>query len=240
MVTLYRLVAQSGSATGAFPLDQPEMVLGRDPNTDIPVDDKEISRRHARLFQQGGNWILEDLGSLNGTYVNNIRLTQPHILRPGEVVNLGDHVTFLFEAVQMDPDATVAKPASPRRAAQQAAPAPDAFVPPAPAFTPPAQPQPVYTPPAPKPAAPPVNPIMPPPAPAQPQAYSGQVPQQPDQFGGQPAKKKLPTWAVVVIVAAVILLVICVIPFIIIDATNQWCNLFGGIFNGLMPGSCPL
>ncbi|HWQ46405.1 MAG TPA: hypothetical protein VN376_06030, partial [Longilinea sp.] len=98
----------------------------------------------------------------------------------------------------------------------------------------------VYAPPTPKPAAPPVNPIMPPPAPVQPQAYSGQVPQQPDQFGGKAAKKKLPTWAVVVIVAAVILVVLCVIPFIIIDATNQWCNLFGNIFNGLMPGACPL
>jgi len=58
----------------------------------------------------------------------------------------------------------------------------------------------------------------------------------------QPAKKflsTLPTWAVILFIAIGFFILFCLIPFIIIEVTNQWCNLFSGFFNAISPGICP-
>lgn len=62
------------------------MFIGRDLTNDIVINDAEISRRHARLISQAGGYVLEDLGSTNGTFINGQRLASPYILRPGETV----------------------------------------------------------------------------------------------------------------------------------------------------------
>ena len=49
----------------------------------------------------------------------------------------------------------------------------------------------------------------------------------------------LPTWAVVLFVAVGFIILFCLIPFVIIEVTNQWCNLFSGFFNAISPGVCP-
>lgn len=48
-----------------------EYILGRDPRVHIPVPDKYVSRRHLRIFYKNGKWLIEDLGSRNGTLVND-------------------------------------------------------------------------------------------------------------------------------------------------------------------------
>lgn len=109
MNTAYRLVLKSGSnAEQVFPLDLPELLIGRDPTSQIPIPDSEVSRRHARLFTQGVNYVLEDLGSTNGTSVNGQRLVGPYILQPGEIITLGENTHLLFDQYVVDPDATVA------------------------------------------------------------------------------------------------------------------------------------
>ena len=60
--------------------------------------------------------MIEDLGSTNGTFVNGQRLSAPHVLRPGEMIMLGEAVTLVYEAAQFDPNATVISPASDRPA----------------------------------------------------------------------------------------------------------------------------
>lgn len=60
----------------------------------------------------------------------------------------------------------------------------------------------------------------------------------------EPAKEKAndqkrPTWVIILIIALAFLVVFCVIPLIVIEATNQWCNLFAGFFNSISPGVCP-
>lgn len=103
----YRLVLKSGSnAEQVFLLDSPELIIGRDPANQISIPDPEVSRRHARLFTQGVNYILEDLGSTNGTAVNGQRLVGPYILQPGEIITLGENTHLLFEQYVVDPDAT--------------------------------------------------------------------------------------------------------------------------------------
>jgi pSer/pThr/pTyr-binding forkhead associated (FHA) protein len=114
MDSAYRLVMRTGPTVGkVYPLDKNEIFIGRDLANDISINDPEVSRRHARIFLQGNNFVLEDLGSTNGTMVNGQRLMGPYMLRPGELVVLGEQVSLLFESAVPDSDATVA--AVPRR-----------------------------------------------------------------------------------------------------------------------------
>jgi len=107
--TSYRLVMRSGPNPGqTFDLLQPEITIGRDINNTIVINDAEVSRKHARIFTQGGFYQLEDTGSTNGTFVNGQRLMGPHLLRPGETIFLGETVSLFFELTQFDPNATVA------------------------------------------------------------------------------------------------------------------------------------
>jgi predicted component of type VI protein secretion system len=49
---------------------------------------------------------------------------------------------------------------------------------------------------------------------------------------------KLPTWAVVLLIALGFIVLFCIIPLFFIEITNQWCNLFSGFFNAISPGTC--
>jgi hypothetical protein len=51
--------------------------------------------------------------------------------------------------------------------------------------------------------------------------------------------QQLPAWMVVSIIAILFIILFCLIPFLLIDITNQWCNLFPGFFNSMSPGICP-
>ena len=74
----------------------PEMVIGRDPGCHRVIDRSTISGRHARLRRTGNRLLLEDLGSSNGTYVNDHRVDGPTEVRPGDLITLGAE-TFRLE-----------------------------------------------------------------------------------------------------------------------------------------------
>jgi len=125
----YQLTMRSGPNPGTvYALDSDQISIGRDSSNEIPVNDAEVSRRHSRLTFQGGKYVLEDMGSTNGTFVNGQRLTGPRVLKSGEVISLGEQIVFVYEAVDSDPGATMV---SPRNAA----------APPRPVATPPPPPQ---------------------------------------------------------------------------------------------------
>ena len=146
--TLYRLVVKAGGVIGtAYALESAEIHIGRDAQNDVVIAEADISRRHARLTRQDGGYVLEDLGSTNGTFVNGQRLTSPYPLRPGDEVRLGPKVVLVYEQVS-DPNATVAVSAETLRAAPT--------VPPSPAPAP-ARPAPTPPPPPPAKAAPPAK-----------------------------------------------------------------------------------
>lgn len=71
-----------------FPLEKDDIVLGRGADCDIMVDRDSVSRRHARVFRAGNNWIVEDLNSTNGSYVND-QLIQRHPLRDSDFLKIG-------------------------------------------------------------------------------------------------------------------------------------------------------
>ena len=71
-------------------LDSSALIVGRDPQSGLSLSsDDYASTRHARVEPRpDGVWV-EDLGSTNGTFVNGDRLTRPHLLRPGDVIRIG-------------------------------------------------------------------------------------------------------------------------------------------------------
>ena len=71
-----------------FALNRSEVVLGRGSDCDIQVDRDSVSRRHARVFRAGDQWLVEDLGSTNGSYVNDVPVTKS-ALRDSDFVKIG-------------------------------------------------------------------------------------------------------------------------------------------------------
>ena len=64
------------------------LVIGRSSSCQLVVADDTVSRRHAELFAEEGRWLLRDLGSSNGTWVNGRRVVEAEV-RPGDVLHLG-------------------------------------------------------------------------------------------------------------------------------------------------------
>ena len=111
MTSQFQLIMRTGPTPGAaYTLEGDQMTIGRDSTNEIVINDAEISRRHARLTFQGGKYVLEDLGSTNGTFVNGQRLAGPRVLKTGEVVSFGEQIVLVFESSTFDPAATVASP----------------------------------------------------------------------------------------------------------------------------------
>jgi hypothetical protein len=66
-----------------------ELTLGRQPQNDVVLLDPAVSRRHAQLRYRDGRWIIKDLDSRNGSFVNGVRVGRSE-LRPGDVLTVGD------------------------------------------------------------------------------------------------------------------------------------------------------
>jgi hypothetical protein len=94
-----KLVVQTGPLAGReFPLNKPVVAVGRGVGNDIMISDAQISRRHAEIRQAGGGFVVADVGSTNGTLVNNQRITVPQQLRPGDVIQVGQ-TRLVFQPV---------------------------------------------------------------------------------------------------------------------------------------------
>jgi FHA domain len=71
------------------------MVVGRAIECDLRLEDTYVSQQHARIFGKNGSWYVEDLGSTNGTFVNEQRLAAPAMLAPGDRIRVGTTVMEL-------------------------------------------------------------------------------------------------------------------------------------------------
>jgi len=72
-----------------YPLTSAEMTIGREEGNDIVVDLDNVSRRHCRLFLREKKIHVADMGSTNGTYLNDLEVTQETVLRSGDLVKVG-------------------------------------------------------------------------------------------------------------------------------------------------------
>lgn len=97
------LVLYSGEQTGTrFPLVDGRLVLGRAPDCDVCLESLGISRRHAELREEHGAVVLHDLGSSNGTHLNDQRLAQPQALKDGDLIRLGQLLLRFYERHSVD------------------------------------------------------------------------------------------------------------------------------------------
>jgi len=95
-----RLVEQGGDAT-AHEVAVGEVTLGRSPSCNVVADTSDVSKVHARIERTRDQLLLEDLGSANGTFVNDVRV-QSAFLKAGDVVRLGGAERFVVE-LEMGP-----------------------------------------------------------------------------------------------------------------------------------------
>jgi hypothetical protein len=87
--------AGGGRVGESFPLERDRMTIGRRPDSDVFLDDVTVSRDHALLVRRNGEVYLDDLGSLNGTYVNRRRVESQR-LADGDELQIGKYkLTFL-------------------------------------------------------------------------------------------------------------------------------------------------
>jgi pSer/pThr/pTyr-binding forkhead associated (FHA) protein len=90
------VIRSGGGRVGeSFPLERDRMTIGRRPDSDVFLDDVTVSRDHTLLVRRNGDFYLDDLGSLNGTYVNRRRI-ESHRLADGDELQVGKYkLTFL-------------------------------------------------------------------------------------------------------------------------------------------------
>ncbi|HSP33988.1 MAG TPA: FHA domain-containing protein, partial [Thermoanaerobaculia bacterium] len=72
------------------PLRGDSVSIGRASECTIPIRDRYLSRKHAEILAAGPNWVLKDLGSVNGTYLNGARVQKDMVLNTGDRIRLGD------------------------------------------------------------------------------------------------------------------------------------------------------
>jgi pSer/pThr/pTyr-binding forkhead associated (FHA) protein len=90
------VIRSGGGRVGqSFPMAGEKMTIGRSPETDVFLDDVTVSREHATLVRRGGDWYLDDSGSLNGTYVNRQRVDS-HRLVDGDELQIGKFKLTFF------------------------------------------------------------------------------------------------------------------------------------------------
>jgi hypothetical protein len=65
------------------------LTIGREHGNDLIVDEDTVSGRHSRLMMRDGLWWIEDLGSTNGTLVNEVQIARPKKLGPGDLIQIG-------------------------------------------------------------------------------------------------------------------------------------------------------
>jgi predicted component of type VI protein secretion system len=187
-------------------LEGGSLLIGRDPACNLIVNDVEVSRRHARLIAQSGGYAIEDMGSTNGTFIDEQRIKGVVPLKPGAVIRLGDHVSFTYEAVPADEAGTIGmrqqllKPTT-APAARGAAAAPPAR-----------------------------SEVMPAPMPAQEPEAAQPVRRRPRRGG---IRLPLFTQRWMMIAAVLLILGSCAAIFFFwyVDANYLWCDVFGGLIS---------
>jgi len=89
------LVLEPAAQRGrTFPLGQ-ELTVGRAAGCQVTLDDTYVSQLHARVFARDGQYLVEDLGSTNGTYLNRARVTGAMVMKRGDRLQVGNTVMEL-------------------------------------------------------------------------------------------------------------------------------------------------
>ena len=83
------VVVEGPLAQTVIPLGTAQVTIGRAPDSTLVIDDDYASSRHARIYAGDDGWVVEDLGSTNGTWIDRTRITSPTVLPPGVPLRIG-------------------------------------------------------------------------------------------------------------------------------------------------------
>lgn len=97
--TLVGSLTPDDASGSVFPLLDSECVIGRAPENGISIPDGSVSSRHARIIRNADGFVIEDLKSRNGTFVNGEKVEQPRLLADGDVVRVGK-IIMTFNVAQ--------------------------------------------------------------------------------------------------------------------------------------------
>jgi hypothetical protein len=91
------LIAREGEFMGhQWSLDRPETIIGRGSDADIVLPERQVSRHHIRIVNDNNGYVLHDLGSKNGTYLNGQQVGEPTRLKDGDEIQIALCVKLLF------------------------------------------------------------------------------------------------------------------------------------------------
>jgi pSer/pThr/pTyr-binding forkhead associated (FHA) protein len=217
MAPSFTLTMKAGPDAGQqTQLQRHSLLIGRDPVCDLPVNDVEVSRRHARLLAQSGGYSIEDLGSMNGTFVNEQRITTILSLKDGDTVRLGDTIVFVYEELADEEEETRGMPVDTEPAPPPAPPAPRA------------DPQKPISRPAPR-SAPQPDPLE-----SSPLDKFEELPAPSTRRRPRRQGMRLPLFTSpwMTVAALVLAAVLCMSVFLyLVDVFNLWCSLLGWLLN---------
>ncbi len=152
------VVTEKDGAQRRLEFDKQEVTIGRVRGNDVVLPKGNVSKRHSRIVVKDNRFIVVDLKSTNGTYVNGRKITSPLVVKPGDKIYIGDFVLAIepMEAVAPAPPPLPSRAPEPSLAAPPAAPVAE-----------------------PSPAAPPAAPVAEPPRPTDPPPRSRRVTKEP-------------------------------------------------------------
>jgi pilus assembly protein CpaF len=125
------IIQEKGGEQRRLMFDKPEVTIGRVQGNDIVLPKGNVSKRHARIVLKDGKFIIVDLKSTNGTYVNGRKITSPLVVKDSDKIYIGDFIMGVDESSASGGDAALSDPA-PAAAAPRGEPA----APPPPRFEP--------------------------------------------------------------------------------------------------------
>src|SRR5215467_10790094 len=115
------LIQEKGGEQRRMVFNKPEVTIGRVQGNDIVLPKGNVSKRHARIVLKDGKFIIVDLKSTNGTYVNGRKITSPLVVKPTDKIYIGDFILAIAEAPS---HSQIAAPPTPSPAARKASPPP--------------------------------------------------------------------------------------------------------------------
>ncbi len=106
----FRLTVIKGYNKGeVFPLEEDEVTIGRGEENDIVLNIAEISRTHSVLTRGEEGYLIKDLDSTNGTFVDKKKVGEKYLLKPGDTIMLGEAIYLTYQA-DADPEETLIAP----------------------------------------------------------------------------------------------------------------------------------
>src|SRR5438034_5526456 len=90
-------ISEKGGESKRLEFDKPEVTIGRVQGNDIILPKGNVSKRHSRIVLKDGKFIIVDLKSTNGTYVNGRKITSPLVVKGSDKIYIGDFILSIEE-----------------------------------------------------------------------------------------------------------------------------------------------